>query len=173
MGNLGYRSSTTTNDSAGRTSITSGRMSLTGDSSTSFGSSASEEVQYHLYCINIRALNRMTYPALAIRQLSNLDNLLWVEESNRKLQEEMWRKYAEASHRTNKPVDLSKVPQFKYVYCSQSMIRQIQNAFLNNEISFPQDTFMIYLKNLVAKRSVGDEGTIIKYHHNFNNISIS
>jgi len=53
------------------------------------------------------------------------------------------------------------------------MIKQIENAFLNEEVSFPQDTFMIYLKNLVHKRNVGDEGTIIRYHHNFNNISIS
>ena len=32
--------------------------------------------------------------------------------------------------------DQNKVPEFRYVYCSAAMIRQIMNAFLHNEVSF-------------------------------------
>ena len=32
---------------------------------------------------------------------------------------------------------------------------------------------MAYLKNLAAKKVVGNEGTLMQYHHNFNNASIS
>ena len=28
------------------------------------------------------------------------------------------------------------LPEFKFVYCSSLMIKQIENAFLNNEVSF-------------------------------------
>lgn len=47
------------------------------------------------------------------------------------------------------------------------------NAFINQEISFPTEKFIVYLKNLAAKRLTGNEGTIIQYHHNFNNVTLS
>ena len=45
---------------------------------------------FHLYCVNIRATNRDVFPTLAIRQLSNHDNLFQIEEANRRLQETKW-----------------------------------------------------------------------------------
>ena len=55
-------------------------------------------------------------------------------------------------------------PEFKFVYCSSLMIRQIENAFANKEVSFSHE-----VKNIDA--ILNNEGTIIKYNHNFNNIS--
>ena len=55
------------------------------------------------------------------------------------------------------------------------MINQIQNAFVRNEVSFPIETFVNYLKNLAAKKPslvMSAEGTVIRYHHGFNNISV-
>ena len=56
-----------------------------------------------------------------------------------------------------------------------NMISQIQNAFEREEVSFPIDTFVNYLKNLAAKNPslvMSAEGTVIRYHHGFNNVSM-
>lgn len=42
-----------------------------------------DQNSYNLYCINIRALNRLTYPELAVRKLSKFDDLFQIEEGNR------------------------------------------------------------------------------------------
>lgn len=46
------------------------------------------------------------------------------------------------------------------------------NAFVNDEVAFPQEKFVKYLQNLIAQRLLDNEGTEIKYLHSFNNISI-
>ena len=52
-------------------------------------------------------------------------------------------------------------PEFKFVFCSQLMINQIEIAFANNEVSFSDDLDM--------QQILEGEKTIIKYLHNFNN----
>jgi len=51
------------------------------------------------------------------------------------------------------------------------MIKMIFNAFMNSEVSFPQEPYLQYLNNLAAHKVVGDEMTLIKYSNNFNNLS--
>jgi hypothetical protein len=55
------------------------------------------------------------------------------------------------------------MPEFKFVYCSQLMINQIENAFANREVSFSEE--------LDIAAILEGEKTIVKYHHSFNNIS--
>jgi len=54
------------------------------------------------------------------------------------------------------------------------MLRQILNAFENDEVSFPPADERGVLINMRAGSVANyefDSGTMIKYHHNFNNIS--
>lgn len=104
-----------------------------------------------LYCINIRGKSLTTAPDLCIRKLNASDSLYHIENANRLLTEfiakrnEIIEKDAvmTQTQRINWIMDHEVAPDFRYVYCSQAMIRQIMNAFLHNEVSFlktAQDT---------------------------------
>ena len=76
-----------------------------------------------------------------------------------------------------RPIEKFAIPEYKYVFCSLAMIKQIENAFCQDEVSFPPENFAHYLEQLVhnknqVKKDLEEFGTFIKYHHNFNNISI-
>jgi hypothetical protein len=69
-----------------------------------------DQTQFNLYCINIRAVNKECYPALAIRKLANTDNLLYIDEQNKVIQENIWLAHADYSFKFQKPIDVTKIP---------------------------------------------------------------
>lgn len=107
---------------------------------------------YSLYCINIRALNQLTYPELAVRKLSKFDDLYQIEDGNRQILKALWLRHADMSFRMNIPINVSTLPQFKYVYCSPLQINQIVQALALEEVSFPQEPFVKYLQSLVKNQ---------------------
>ena len=105
---------------------------------------------------------------MAIRKLQNQDNLLAIENDNRILQEFIWSKYIEADVRIDKNIIIQNIPEFKFVYCTQSMIKQIHNAFVNDEVTFPQEPFIKYLQNLVNPSEILWEAKTIIHYKIFN-----
>ena len=87
MGNVGYRATITAASGPGLSqhssisSIKSSGLGLRLSTSESGGSfySTKDSVEYNLYCINVRALQKKVDPSLAIIKLSNIDNLLAIE----------------------------------------------------------------------------------------------
>lgn len=65
-----------------------------------------------------------------------------LEKQNTALQEHLWKK---CEKRGIKGIDAYSIPEFKYIYCSPAMIKQIENAFAFDEVSFPTDNFAKYL----------------------------
>jgi hypothetical protein len=81
MGNVGYRATITSASSPGLSMKSSGlgmRLSTSESGGGSFYSTK-DSVEYNLYCINVRALQKKVDPSLAIIKLSNIDNLLAIE----------------------------------------------------------------------------------------------
>lgn len=161
-------------------------------SSGSYYSPSKEEVQNNLYCVNIRPRYKQFCPQLCIRKLQNTDNLLAIEFQNRLIQEQLWRKLQHMkiiAQNLGQNVSLGLqlliqsmvVPEFKYIYCSSSMIKQIENAFRDNEVSFPAENFVNQLKACYSAqpRKMGKtlranagffDGCVVKYHFNRDSI---
>ena len=115
--------------------------------------------QIGLYCINVRANSQCA--DLAIRRLTNHDNLLSIEFQNKLVQQFYLRKIDEFNKKGRiNEIDLirSQIPVFKYIYCSPIVIKQIETAFENNEVSFSSNQVML-----------DQQSTIIKYNINFLN----
>ena len=158
MGNVGYRATITSSNSSISSSpglsMKSSGLGLRLSTSEAGGSGGSfystkDSVEYNLYCINVRALQKKVDPSLAIIKLSNIDNLLSIEQNNISLQESLWRT-AMCSGRFQagavRPIEKYFIPEYKYVFCSVQMIKQIENAFFQDEVSFPPETFAKYLE---------------------------
>ena len=87
MGNVGYRATITAASSPGlsthssHSSMKSSGLGLRHSTTESVGGfySTKDSVEYNLYCINVRALQKKVDPSLAIIKLSNIDNLLAIE----------------------------------------------------------------------------------------------
>jgi len=52
-----------------------------------------------------------------------------------------------------RPIEKYSIPEYKYVFCSVQMIKQIENAFFQDEVSFPPETFAKYLEQLVQNKN--------------------
>ena len=86
LGNVGYRpsissiSSSASSPGLGLKNAALGMRLSTSDASmgSSFYS-AKDSVEYNLYCINVRALQKKVDPSLSIIKLTNSDNLLTIE----------------------------------------------------------------------------------------------
>lgn len=128
MGNVGYRATITSASSPGLSMKSSGlgmRLSASESGGGSFYSTK-DSVEYNLYCINVRALQKKVDPSLAIIKLSNIDNLLAIEQNNINLQESLWRT-AMSTGRFQpgavRPIEKYAIPEYKYVFCSVQMIK--------------------------------------------------
>ena len=96
-----------------------------------------DQNQLCLYCINVRANSKCA--DMAIRKLTNHDNLLSIEFQNRVVQQFYLRKIDEFNQKGRyNEIDFirAQIPVFKYIYCSPLVIKQIETAFENNEVSF-------------------------------------
>ena len=106
-------------------------------SSASSISTSKEDGTLGLYCINIRGRHVKTSPELCVRKLSQSDNLFHIENANRLLTEFVTRRndliendaLMSPAQRYNWMYDHALPPDFRYVYCTQAMVRQIVSAF--------------------------------------------
>lgn len=99
-------------------------------SSSGFNSNKEENV-FNLYSINVRSESINVAPELCIRKLSSTDNIMVIENQNRLLREFIARRneiiYMDSNmsalQRHTWLANVQIIPEFKYVYCTQAMIR--------------------------------------------------
>ena len=134
MGNLGKRRSNLVSMEG---QSASGRVSGH-DQSNAIGQSSGffsnkDDMQYNMYCINIRSSVMKRCSEMSVRRLNPNDNLLAIEHCNRLFQEYVHRRNESILSRVVNPQHLKimrlayyqEIPQFKYIYCNHAMIKQI------------------------------------------------